>query len=100
MNRAHRSRHGVGGCVWLSMLQAQGLPVEGRCLAGLPVETILGEAARWEADVVIVGTAGRRGRSRLMLGSVAEGVIRRAGCPVLVVGAAVSRKQPRHRGRS
>lgn len=85
---------------WISMLQAQGLPVEGRCLAGLPVETILGEAARWEADVVIVGTAGRRGLSRLMLGSVAEGVIRRAGCPVLVVGAAVSRKQPRHRGRS
>jgi hypothetical protein len=38
-----------------------------------------------EADLVVVGTHGRRGLTRLMLGSVAEGTVRLAPCPVLVV---------------
>lgn len=42
-------------------------------------------AADLEADLVIVGTHGRRGAARLLLGSVAEGVVRHAPCPVLVV---------------
>lgn len=58
---------------------------EGLCLPGEPVETILRQAAQWRADVIAVGTQGRRGLSRLLLGSVAEGLLRRAGCPVLVV---------------
>jgi nucleotide-binding universal stress UspA family protein len=37
-----------------------------------------------EADLVVVGTHGRRGVARLLLGSVAEGVVRQAPCPVLV----------------
>jgi universal stress protein A len=39
------------------------------------------------ADLIIIGTHGRRGISRLVLGSVAEGVLRRASCPVLTVRA-------------
>lgn len=58
---------------------------EGLCLPGEPLETILSQAAQWRADVIVVGTQGRRGLSRLLLGSVAEGLLRRAGCPVLVV---------------
>lgn len=58
---------------------------EGLCLPGEPVETILSQAAQWRADVIAVGTQGRRGLSRLLLGSVAEGLLRRAGCPILVV---------------
>jgi nucleotide-binding universal stress UspA family protein len=69
-------------------LRRQGLEVEGMCLAGEPVETILSQAAAWEADLIAVGTKGRRGLPRLVLGSVAEGVVRRAGCPVLVVNHA------------
>jgi nucleotide-binding universal stress UspA family protein len=42
-------------------------------------------AADLEADLVVVGTHGRRGISRLMLGSVAEATVRLAPCPVLVV---------------
>lgn len=42
-------------------------------------------ASDLEADLVVVGTHGRRGASRLLLGSVAEGVVRLAPCPVLVV---------------
>lgn len=71
--------------VLLEGLRRQGLEVEGVCLPGEPIETILSQAAGWEADVISVGTQGRRGLSRLVLGSVAEGVLRRAGCPVLVV---------------
>lgn len=43
------------------------------------------EAAEWPADLVVIGTHGRRGFSHLMLGSVAEGVTRSAQTPVLLV---------------
>ena len=71
--------------VLIEGLRRQELDVEGVCIPGEPIESILHQAAEWEADMVAVGTQGRRGLSRLMLGSVAEGVLRRAGCPVLVV---------------
>jgi nucleotide-binding universal stress UspA family protein len=43
------------------------------------------EAERWPADLVVIGTHGRRGFRRLLLGSVAEGLIRVATKPVLLV---------------
>jgi nucleotide-binding universal stress UspA family protein len=43
------------------------------------------EAARWPADLVVIGTHGRRGFRRLLLGSVAEGLIRVTTKPVLLV---------------
>jgi nucleotide-binding universal stress UspA family protein len=50
------------------------------------IATAIGaEAAEWRADVVVLGTHGRRGLERLVLGSVAEGVARRAPVPVLLV---------------
>jgi nucleotide-binding universal stress UspA family protein len=51
----------------------------------LPSEEVAQLAADLEADLVVVGTHGRRGFSRLMLGSVAEATVRLAPCPVLVV---------------
>ena len=71
--------------VLIEELRRQELAVEGVCIPGEPIESILHQAAEWEADMVAVGTQGRRGLSRLVLGSVAEGVLRRAGCPVLEV---------------
>lgn len=65
--------------------QRKGIEAEWLCIPGDPIETILSQAALWQADLIAVGTQGRRGLSRLVLGSVAEGVLRRAGCPVLVV---------------
>jgi nucleotide-binding universal stress UspA family protein len=50
-----------------------------------PAEEIAQTAADLEADLVVVGTHGRRGVSRLLLGSVAEAVVRLAPCPVFVV---------------
>ncbi len=46
---------------------------------------IVGEAARWRADLVVMGTHGRGGLERLLLGSVAESVARHAPVPVLLV---------------
>jgi len=46
---------------------------------------IAAEAASWPADLVVLGTHGRRGIERWLLGSVAEGVARRAPVPVLLV---------------
>ena len=43
------------------------------------------EAKGWPADLVVIGTHGRRGFNHLLLGSVAEGVIRLAAKPVLVI---------------
>ena len=54
-------------------------------ITGNPVEVILGQAKHQKVDLIIVGTHGRRGMKRHMLGSVAEGVVRGAACPVLVV---------------
>lgn len=69
-------------------LQHHQVDAEGVCAAGDPVEVILAQAAAWQADLIAVGTQGRRGLSRVVLGSVAEAVLRRAGCPVLTVGQA------------
>jgi nucleotide-binding universal stress UspA family protein len=48
-------------------------------------DSIEQEAARWPADLVVIGTHGRRGFRRLVLGSVAEGLIRVTTKPVLLV---------------
>ncbi|HVJ15624.1 MAG TPA: universal stress protein [Polyangiaceae bacterium] len=50
-----------------------------------PAEEITQLAADLQADLVVVGTHGRRGLSRVLMGSVAEGVVRLAPCTVLVV---------------
>jgi len=51
-------------------------------------EAIAQEAARWPADIVVLGTHGRRGFRRLVLGSVAEQMARLSPGPVLLVPSA------------
>ena len=46
---------------------------------------IVEEATRWPADLIVVGTHGRRGFDRFFMGSVAEGVARIAPMPILLV---------------
>lgn len=67
---------------------AAGLAVEPRVLTnrGRPIAEVLLTAAREAAaDVIIMGTHGRSGILHLLLGSVAEGVLRQADLPVLLV---------------
>ncbi len=62
-----------------------------RVKSGLPDVDIVREANELGVDLIVVGTHGRGGVSHLLLGSVAEQVIRYATCPVLVIRPA---KQP------
>ena len=75
-------------------------------ITGNPVEVILDQAKHQKADLIVVGTHGRRGMKRLVLGSVAEAVVRGAACPVFAVKAHVrhpfdmtngARRFPAHR---
>jgi nucleotide-binding universal stress UspA family protein len=59
--------------------------VEPRLEEGDAVEEILRVAREVHAGIIVMGTHGRGGLSRLVLGSVAEQVLRRADCPVLTV---------------
>jgi len=52
---------------------------------GHPAETILQVARDLRADMIVIGSHGRSGLGRVLLGSVAESVVRQASCPVLVV---------------
>jgi len=53
--------------------------------AGDPQSTIIDQAISKKADLIVMGTHGRRGFKRLLLGSVTEAVLREAPCPVLTV---------------
>jgi len=55
---------------------------------GIAADSILSMAQARKADVIVMGTHGRRGYDRLMLGSVTDRVMRKASCPVLVVSHA------------
>lgn len=71
-------------------LQA-GLTVEVKLLeaGGESIASVLvAEARRWPADLIVIGTHGRSGFSRVLFGSVAEGVVRTAHIPVLLIRGA------------
>jgi nucleotide-binding universal stress UspA family protein len=70
-----------------SVAKHRGSPAFGRTLlcTGSPSEAIVSTAREIGADLVIIGTHGRRGVRRMLLGSVAESVLRTAPCPVLAV---------------
>jgi nucleotide-binding universal stress UspA family protein len=56
-----------------------------KVLDGAPIDSIVEYALAIGADLIVIGSHGRTGLPRLFLGSVAEGVIRNAATPVLVV---------------
>ncbi len=58
--------------------------------SGDPQATIIDQAVSKKADLIVMGTHGRRGFKRLLLGSVTEAVLREAPCPVLTVPPHVS----------
>jgi nucleotide-binding universal stress UspA family protein len=64
-------------------------PVETRISRGFPADGILQTAEEIGADLVVMGTHGRTGLFRALTGSVAESVMPKADCPVMVVKASV-----------
>jgi nucleotide-binding universal stress UspA family protein len=69
----------------LSRTRKAGLRAEGLLLKGRPEEVIPRAAKKQGVDLVVVGTHGRTGLPRLLLGSVASRIIAAAECPVLAV---------------
>jgi nucleotide-binding universal stress UspA family protein len=60
-------------------------PAETRIQEGSPRELILQVASDVEADLIVMGTQGRTGLARVLLGSVAEYVVRHSAVPVLTI---------------
>lgn len=61
------------------------LPVEQRLIMGAPAPSIVEAAKDVDADMIVMGTHGRSGLMRMLMGSVAEYVLRHAPCPVLAI---------------
>ena len=74
--RAEKTVRQAGIAVQTRLLEA-----DGERIANVIVE----EARRWSADLIVIGTHGRSGFNRVLFGSVAEGVVRTAPTPVLLI---------------
>jgi nucleotide-binding universal stress UspA family protein len=68
-------------------LQDAGISAEYLSVRGSPERIILEVASSKNADLIVMGTHGRTGLAHVVLGSVAERVVREAPCPVLTVKA-------------
>lgn len=79
-----REEHRVLG-VWHQQLSAVGIEGAALLVQGFPVEKILQEVERLGADLIVMGSHGRSALRHLLVGSVTDGVLREAKCPVLVV---------------
>src|SRR5688500_14795184 len=78
------------------VLTSAGLNASGAVLSGNVKEVILEEARKWDADLIVVGSHGRRGIKRLLFGSVYDAIAMHAHCSVVVVrGAAAASKKAR-----
>ncbi len=67
--------------------QLAGLKVESSIEIGNPSDVILDKSQDLDVNLLIMGSHGKKGLSRLIMGSVAETVVRKANCPVLIVKA-------------
>jgi nucleotide-binding universal stress UspA family protein len=72
----------------LVRVRAQGLEGDAEVDSGPVAETLVDRAAAWGAELIVMGTRGLSGFEHLLLGSVAERVLRTAPCPVLTLRAA------------
>jgi nucleotide-binding universal stress UspA family protein len=70
---------------FVAPVAAAGVPVQRLVLDGDPARQVLAQAAKLDADLLVLGTHGRSGFERWVLGSVAEKILRKAACAVLTV---------------
>ncbi|HWR01091.1 MAG TPA: universal stress protein [Chlorobaculum sp.] len=67
--------------------ESKGIAVQADVMIGMPADLILSQAADADVSIIIIGSHGKTGLSRLLMGSVAEAVVRKAKIPVLIVKA-------------
>ena len=95
---AHRHPESYFAGIWKELRRyqspAENVSLEHRLEQGDPAREILRVAQEIGADLIVLGTHGRRGVARALLGSVAEQVVRRASCSVLTVKVPVPQLQP------
>jgi nucleotide-binding universal stress UspA family protein len=60
------------------------VPCEHRLVTGDPADTVVKVAEEDDVDLIVLGSHGRTGITRLLMGSIAEAIVRKAHCPVLV----------------
>lgn len=70
---------------WVETAREAGLTVRTLVKTGAPHEVIVAAADELGADLIVLGTHGRGGINRALLGSVADRVVRLAACPVVTV---------------
>jgi nucleotide-binding universal stress UspA family protein len=82
-----RQREGVDAAMRerVKVAEAALVQARGQVERGEPTTLILRAAESIGCDIIVLGTHGRRGLARLVLGSVAEQIVRQSGFPVLVV---------------
>ena len=70
---------------WVAKARAEGLNARAMLRTGVPYREVVALATDERADLIVIGTHGRGGIDRALLGSVADRVVRLAPCPVLTV---------------
>ena len=66
-------------------LEQRGIDVTPLLIQGATVATIIEQSSRLDADLIVIGSHGHGSVYKTLVGSVSEGVIRKANCPVLIV---------------
>jgi nucleotide-binding universal stress UspA family protein len=82
IRKEHRELHAMA-----DELRARGITAKAIFLRGAPVEKIVEEATRLGADTIVIGSHRHGAIHRALLGSVSEGIVRAARCPILVIPA-------------
>jgi nucleotide-binding universal stress UspA family protein len=67
------------------VLRKAGFQAQAEVREGEPRAAVIDRAAQWGADLIVLGSHGRKGLNRMLMGSVAESVARHAGCSVEIV---------------
>jgi nucleotide-binding universal stress UspA family protein len=92
LRSAERAGHAVleAGAALAAKHSVQAQTIMRKPPRGRVADTILDEARKWKAGLIVMGTHGRRGVRHLLLGSDAESVVRAARAPVLLVRSAAA----------
>lgn len=75
-------------------LEQSGINVTPLLIQGATVATIIQEAARLNADMIVIGSHGHSAIYKTLVGNVSDGIIRQASCPVLIVPAKATTEPP------